>query len=545
MKRWIITILALLLFSFQASAADLEVLKPVVDVIDGSVRININIKNYNKYDNISLKVVKPNGLIETVDSAIVSDEIEFSFKINENEYSSGGEYLVYIASSDGSMAEQSFFYAFAKEREEAVKRLFEKDADIEQLLRDDDYVKILGVPDGLMDNLDKKGIAKQLKLMLDKGSIEDNISSVIMAIRTACIYECCNQSKSYMLFDEKGAWKYDDVFSLSNVDKDGISVYKYYCDMNQSEKNEVQRLLNNTNISGTEEMYHEFACAVIVSSVNKNTTGWGFLRKMLKSNGVYTGLNLAEYNELSDSQKDKADAYILKNKSAVNSVESLDKIITDAVKYASDSTRNVISASMGGSGGNGVKLLVNTTISTVDRNEEKQISFIDMSNSQWATQGIEYLVNKGIINGYEDNTFRPGNNIKREEFIKLIVSAYDIDVDYSNPFNDVADNMWYTGYIGGAYKAGIIKGDDKGCFGVGKNITRQDAAVMLYRVSGIEIKDEKKFDDEGNISDYALDAVKTLAGNGIINGRDNNNFMPKELLTRAEAAVLIYRLLQL
>ena len=107
MKRWIITILALLLFSFQASAADLEVLKPVVDVIDGSVRININIKNYNKYDNISLKVVKPNGLIETVDSAIVSDEIEFSFKINENEacrFKNGLLEIIKIELKEGKIA---------------------------------------------------------------------------------------------------------------------------------------------------------------------------------------------------------------------------------------------------------------------------------------------------------------------------------------------------------------------------------------------------------------------------------------------------------
>lgn len=90
-----------------------------------------------------------------------------------------------------------------------------------------------------------------------------------------------------------------------------------------------------------------------------------------------------------------------------------------------------------------------------------------------------------------------------------------------------------------------------GRFGVGEAISREDMAVMVYRAigeTGVSLPGndgERTFDDEAAIADYARKAVSGLAGAGIVNGKHGNVFDHAGTTTRAEAAVLLYRLLEL
>lgn len=86
-------------------------------------------------------------------------------------------------------------------------------------------------------------------------------------------------------------------------------------------------------------------------------------------------------------------------------------------------------------------------------------------------------------------------------------------------------------------------------FGVGKNITRQDMCVMIYRAataSGMEIKasDYAEFADDASISDYAKEAVYSLRECGAVNGITETEFAPNENATRAQAAKIIYYLIK-
>ena len=86
-----------------------------------------------------------------------------------------------------------------------------------------------------------------------------------------------------------------------------------------------------------------------------------------------------------------------------------------------------------------------------------------------------------------------------------------------------------------------------GFFRPNDNITREDAALIVYR--WLSRKDEKfltkkYFSDRGSISEYARDYVNALAGAGILNGNENGEFKPQNSITRAEAAQLIYSALQ-
>lgn len=94
------------------------------------------------------------------------------------------------------------------------------------------------------------------------------------------------------------------------------------------------------------------------------------------------------------------------------------------------------------------------------------------------------------------------------------------------------------------YNSGVISGVSESKFGVGDYITRQDMAVILYRANWLASKNGfDGFADDESIDEYARDAVNAFASNGIIGGYDDGSFRPKEFATRAEAAVILGRLL--
>lgn len=174
--------------------------------------------------------------------------------------------------------------------------------------------------------------------------------------------------------------------------------------------------------------------------------------------------------------------------------------------------------------------------------------FKDVSASHWAHSYVTELVNKGIISGYDDNTFRPSSNVTREEFIKMIVGAAGL---YSNDaecdFADVPNNAWYYRYVASAFVNEIVNGVTDTMFGIGQNITRQDVAVIgariLARFEKETTENNVTLTDFDTVSDYAQDSVKLLNSMGIINGFDDGSFKPHNALTRAEAATIICKLI--
>lgn len=171
------------------------------------------------------------------------------------------------------------------------------------------------------------------------------------------------------------------------------------------------------------------------------------------------------------------------------------------------------------------------------------VFFSDISSTFWAYDSIMKLSGSSIISGYPDNTFRPNDYIKREELCKIIAVANGFTASDKTSFADVDDGAWYADYVNALYENGIIKGISETEFGVGNNVSRQDLAVIIYRLyikNGNAINGEKTdFSDGEEISDYAKEAVAKLGYAKIINGRGNNLFAPKDFATRAEVAQLI------
>lgn len=255
------------------------------------------------------------------------------------------------------------------------------------------------------------------------------------------------------------------------------------------------------------------------------------------------GLNLSGFNKLSEANRAQA---IVKFSEKNPTVATMQDTLDDIVKEYNKPTTT--SPSGGGGGGGGGGFVAPSSPSASDSSVESQAGgsvFNDLTNVSWAKDAILTLHAKGIISGYGNKVFAPNNSIKREEFIRLVVSAYYPDEKADNvAFDDVDAGAWYHDSVAVAVSKGIVSGISEMCFGTGMNITRQDMAVILYRVAGgrFTVKDtENKFADDGAISDYAKDAVYALRDAGIISGVSATDFAPQKNATRAETAVMLYR----
>jgi Bacterial Ig-like domain (group 2)./S-layer homology domain. len=177
------------------------------------------------------------------------------------------------------------------------------------------------------------------------------------------------------------------------------------------------------------------------------------------------------------------------------------------------------------------------------------VTFSDIAGVPWAKESIEALAARRVIAGVGNNSFKPDANVTRAEYIKILMQAFDLaDESAQCNFKDVKAGAWYYGSIAAAQKLGIVKGKDDGSFGVNDPITRQDMAVMTYRAA-LLVKanlngnaSTEQFADRADISAYAAEAVAAMQKAGIINGTGGGKFTPGGKATRAQAAVIIYRL---
>ncbi len=172
-------------------------------------------------------------------------------------------------------------------------------------------------------------------------------------------------------------------------------------------------------------------------------------------------------------------------------------------------------------------------------------AFSDVPKEHWAAKQIEYLHRLGAVNGDENGRFLPDSNVTREEFVKIICGVFNLKPQGAAEltFSDTADGAWYAEAVRACVSNGIVNGMSAELFGVGSCITRQDAAVILSRVSGLKASDNAgAFADSADIAGYAADAVNAMKEKGIISGYGDGTFRPNDSITRAEAAKIIYGL---
>ncbi len=175
-----------------------------------------------------------------------------------------------------------------------------------------------------------------------------------------------------------------------------------------------------------------------------------------------------------------------------------------------------------------------------------KVTFNDMKDAKWAEEAVYKLAEMGIISGYGDGSFKPGNKITRAEFAKIIVMVTGMyDKNAQCEFTDVKKDDWFYSYVASAEKLGLINGRGNGVFDPNAQITRADICVIVYRYIKMVSPEFGKaaalnFADSGNIPSYAKEAVGVLFGAGIISGMDGNRFEPLQPATRAQSAKIVY-----
>lgn len=326
---------------------------------------------------------------------------------------------------------------------------------------------------------------------------------------------------------------------------------KSYSELTDKEKIWIaEQIIDDVPDGGYEALQKEVRAAMLLSAVNN--APYTDLKSILLTN---TDILENSLTNLSGETNDKIVKEAMRilvlsaDKTAFteisNLVTAVDDALEEAEKKINKESDNSGSGSSGGGGSSGGKKYYAGT--AVDTGNIVQCTvFDDLVNYPWAEEAILALNKMSIVHGVGDKLYAPANQVKREEFVKIICEAFNIPVGISNTkFADVDSSAWYAKYVYGAVESGVVFGKPGNLFGIGENITREDMCVMICRalaLKGIQLTvGESNFTDADTVSEYAREAVAKLSSNGIVYGVGNNSFAPKNNSSRAEAAVIIYR----
>ncbi|MDO5707889.1 MAG: S-layer homology domain-containing protein [Andreesenia angusta] len=164
--------------------------------------------------------------------------------------------------------------------------------------------------------------------------------------------------------------------------------------------------------------------------------------------------------------------------------------------------------------------------------------------SHWAELDIQKLVEMDILSGYSDGSFNPEGNITRAETSKILSLAKQLDIQNKADLNitDMSKEHWSYDYVLTLAMNGIVRGYPDGSFRPDNNISREEFCIMIFKILNPELGESKSFSDLDQ--SYAKEEIEALAGLGIVSGYENNLFMPKKNITRAEAANMVSKTLK-
>lgn len=505
---------------------------------------------YDKGEQAVIQILPSNvSLTEFAEAADKNDKVIYTnFSVaDENgvcgfeaKITSSGEYTAYICGENsGQIIKRDFVFWGSEAYKAVIDGLNSKsdESDFADFLADN--IDKLGFELDIDDNLDIKAVGKQMYRELNSKKLSDDEFDANTELYKNCaVVVALNSSKC------ENVCAY--LESVVETDADVKSYFDKYLNTVNAQKYFTKKL-SGINIKSVSDLKTNIKKALVLT-VTKYPDGYMSIKDVLNTFKAEYGLN-------SVSSSDKVYKGLASNDyDFISFITEYNKLIKDKNTSAAGGTSS--GGGGGTGGGGGVRISNDLDISGVyvDSNKSQsdpqqlKIKFDDLGTVNWAYPSISRLFELGIVNGYSESEFMPQANVKREEFVKMILCASGInDFESQNYFSDVDANEWYSPYINTAYKKGIIKGIGNNDFGIGNSITRQDMALIIYNVikdnPGFEYKSGGEFADADLIDDYAKEAVDALGGLKIINGIGDDCFAPKQNATRAETAVIIDRAL--
>lgn len=481
-----------------------------------------------------------------------AEDGSFEFKFVFDDSTASGTYTVRTSDGAGSVSSVDFDYYPYKGVISAVEGVT-SGTELLSVLTDSanaDALKLLGIDPSLLSDavIDEAAIANELYTAVQADSLSFDLAAELYSRLTALAL--LNSGRDGQLEGFNPAFENEAYNNISDADK------KAWLDEN------VKDAAPYASIDKLNDKYEELSILYKLNNAAASELG-GLIDSYKQKIGLtsessyssYTAMNLSKQNTMLGIlslglETAKPDTY-------ADFKKEFKEAADEALKGGGGGSSS--GGSSGGGGGSLGKVVSSGDTLSVETSGETtggeaaaaSGKFSDEGSFGWARSYITYLTDKGILSGFEDGTFRPDERVTREQFVKMITFAFNIERtnEETVAFSDVAADDWCFEPVAAAYENGIITGIDETRFGVGASITREDAAVILERTSktrsggDLPVMTAYKFADDGAISDYAKNSVYSMYHAGIINGKGGDVFAPSDYLTRAEAAKLIYCLL--
>jgi hypothetical protein len=159
---------------------------------------------------------------------------------------------------------------------------------------------------------------------------------------------------------------------------------------------------------------------------------------------------------------------------------------------------------------------------------------------------VRFAYENGIIRGDDKGNFNPESETTRAEFVTMLANRLGTGAETyrTSRFSDVPTTAWYFTYVEWAADSGFVSGTGNAKFDPNGSVTRQEITQILYnyfKAAGADVDVtgyELNCVDSGEISAWALSAVKFAYKNGIVSGNEKNEFKPEDNASRAETATM-------
>ncbi|CAI6034664.1 S-layer homology domain-containing protein [Cohnella sp. JJ-181] len=177
--------------------------------------------------------------------------------------------------------------------------------------------------------------------------------------------------------------------------------------------------------------------------------------------------------------------------------------------------------------------------------DESPVPLLSDIDGHWAEQEITDAVAQGIISGYPDGTFGPDHPVTRAEFALLLNRVLKLPEGHTFSFEDQGEIPdWADDAVASVAEAGIMNGYPDRGFRPAARLSRIEAAVLIARAAGLPIDGSSRtlFADDAAIAGWAMPYIRAASTSGLVRGQSLNRFNPTAPLTRAEAISLLARL---
>ncbi|GIP09184.1 hypothetical protein J1TS5_13540 [Paenibacillus macerans] len=249
-----------------------------------------------------------------------------------------------------------------------------------------------------------------------------------------------------------------------------------------------------------------------------------------------------EYTARTESERIEM---VIKEAHSAAKVVWKDKVVADRIQVDLEEGDNKIVLTVQAEDGT-KKTYTLTVYREMPKTTEPVIAFTDIAG-HWAEDYIKRATAKGIVSGYPDGTFKPNNPVTRAEFTVMLAGAMKLEgTGAALTFTDHDQiGRWARQAVAQAAQAGIVIGYSDGSFRPNAQITRAEMAMMIARALKQQLNDNAStgFADDEAIPQWAKGAVEAIRKLGIVDGRGANRFVPDEKASRAEAVVMLVRML--